>query len=214
MQLDPGALPDLTALRRRAQSLAMLDAIVSPDWEFRYYSFDAHWGEGEEMASMRNGSGDDWFLLMDRAGAALKGLAHEYPLAGDRVFAAEVQRQVPPAFASFLREPAFSMEWLSYCYWRAADDAAWHKVVHPDPLLASADDGSSEFLAHLVEPPSSYRAFADEYYELDLPLTAIEAVYGHTPLTPGLVRSLNAELPMSRARELAGEIGYPVATDS
>jgi hypothetical protein len=211
MQLDPGTLPDLTALRRRAQSLAMLDAIVSPEWEDRYYSFDAHWAEGEEMASMRNGSGDDWFLLMGRFGAAVKGLAHETSLAGEAL-AAEVQRQVPRAFASFLGEPAFGMEWLSYCYWRAADDATWHKVVHPDPLLSKADDGSSEFLAPLVEPPSTYQEFAREYYELDLPLTAIEAIYAHTPLTPGLVRSLNAELPMTQAREFAIEIGYPLAT--
>jgi hypothetical protein len=213
MQLDPNVLPGLTEIRRRTQSLAMLDAIVSPEWEFRYYSFDAHWGAGEEMASMRNGCGDDWFLLMDRAGAALKGLAHESELAGDATLAAEVQRQVPPAFASFLGEPAFGMEWLSFCYWRAADDAAWHKVVHPDPRLATADDESAYFLALLVEPPSSYQEFASEYFEVDLPLAAIEAVYAHTPLTPGLVRSLNEELPMSQAREFASEIGYPVAAD-
>ena len=212
MQFDPGALPDLAALRRRAQSLGMLDAIISPEWEFRYYSFDAHWGEGEEMASMRTGSGDDWFLLLGRFGAAIKGLGHETGLAGETL-AAEVQRQVPPAFASFLGEPAFGMDWVSYCYWRAPDDVTWHKVVHPDPLLLGEEDGSAD-LAVLVEPPASYQQFAREYYEVELPLAAIEAVYAHTPLTPALVRSLNAELPMSQARELAAQVGYPVATDS
>ena len=32
------ALPEIENLRRLSQSLAMLDAIMSPDWEYRYYS--------------------------------------------------------------------------------------------------------------------------------------------------------------------------------
>jgi hypothetical protein len=51
------ALPDISTLRRLTRSLAMLDAIMSPEWESRYYSFDSHWGPGELMASMRNGQG-------------------------------------------------------------------------------------------------------------------------------------------------------------
>jgi hypothetical protein len=38
----------------------MLDAIMSPDWEYRYYFFDSKWGLSEMMASMRNGQGDDF----------------------------------------------------------------------------------------------------------------------------------------------------------
>ncbi|MFJ8870360.1 hypothetical protein ACIRD6_31970 [Streptomyces sp. NPDC102473] len=36
----------------------MLDAILSPGWESRHYSFNVGWADGEEMALMRNGSGD------------------------------------------------------------------------------------------------------------------------------------------------------------
>ena len=52
-------LPEIDSLKRLSQSLAMLDAILEPDWELRYYSFNSHWGEGEMMASMRDGSGDE-----------------------------------------------------------------------------------------------------------------------------------------------------------
>jgi len=79
-------LPDIERLRRLAKSIAMLDAIISPEWEYRSYSYNSHWGQDEEMASMRNGCGDDWFLLFNSHGAALKGFAHEYPLAGDASF--------------------------------------------------------------------------------------------------------------------------------
>lgn len=47
------ALPDIESSKRLSQSLAMLDAIMSPEWEYRYYSFNSQWGEGEIKASMR-----------------------------------------------------------------------------------------------------------------------------------------------------------------
>lgn len=61
--MSPDLLPSIAELRRIAQSLAVLDAILCPDWEYRYYSFNSRWGFGDEMASMRNGSGDEWFPL-------------------------------------------------------------------------------------------------------------------------------------------------------
>lgn len=209
MQLDPQLLPDIETLRRRSQALAMLDAIVCPEWDGRYYSFNASWGESEAMGSMRNGSGDDWFILFSDCGAAIKGLDHETSIARDKVFAVEVQKNVPTIFASFLAEPAFGMDWLSYCYWRSNEDPQWHKVVHPERALAESDDGSLHFLAILCEPASAYEAFAKWYYETNLPIAAIDSVYAHAPLTEKLVKSLNAEMTIAQAREAADEIGYP-----
>jgi hypothetical protein len=211
MQLDPKFLPAIASLSDRAQALAMLDAIVCPEWEDRYYSFNARWSKAESMGSMRNGSGDDWFILFGTFGAAIKGLAHETSIAGDKVFASEVQRQVPQTFASFLAEPAFGMDWLSYCYWRSPKDSSWQKVVHPDPVLSLSEDGSTEYLALLVEPAASYEDFAKWYYELDIPVASIESIYNHSPLTEGLVRSLNPEISLAQAQEAAAEIGYPAA---
>ncbi|MGW4895655.1 hypothetical protein ACWEQL_25835 [Kitasatospora sp. NPDC004240] len=47
----PHRLPDIATLRDRCRALAVLDAVLSPDWEGRYHTFDSRWGEGEEMAS-------------------------------------------------------------------------------------------------------------------------------------------------------------------
>jgi hypothetical protein len=210
MQLHPNSLPDIAALRRRSQALALLDAIVCPEWDSRYYSFDANWGAGEMMGSMRNGSGDDWFVLFGPFGAAIKGLDHETSIAGDKVFMKEVQRQVPQSFSSFLTEPAFGMEWLSYCYWKGTENVGWQKVKHPDPALAICEDGSEDFLALLVKPASSYEEFAKWYYEIGIPIVAIESVYEHKPLTESLVRSLNSEVTIAYAKETAAEIGYPI----
>lgn len=75
------SLPDIPDLKRLCQSVAILDAILQPKWDFRYFSFNSRWAEGEMMASMRDGSGDDYFLLFNKAGAILKGYAHESTMA-------------------------------------------------------------------------------------------------------------------------------------
>ena len=209
MQLDPILLPDLTTLRRRAKALAMIDAIICPEWEYRYFSYDAHWHAEEEVASMRNGSGDDWFLLFGPFGAAIKGLAHESTLAGDEAFARQVQTQVPVVFLGFLNEPAFGVGWLSYCYWRRNEDSVWHKVVALDPKFADVNDGSKEFLALLHESADAYVTFAKHYYEVELPLAAVESIYRHESLTDALVGAVNPDLTVADVKASATTIGYP-----
>jgi hypothetical protein len=206
----PEQLPDLATLRRLTKSIAMLDAIISPEWEDRYYSYNAKWGEGEEMASMRNGCGDDWFLLFDSHGAALKGFAHEFPLAGDVAFANHIQQVVPPEFASFLQEPAFGMDMASFCLWRRHVDRAWN-VVAPVKGTVSADlDGSAELLGILDGHPETYQEWAEYYYERKFPLPAIRAIYSHQPLKEGLVTILNSTIALSDVAADALEIGYPI----
>lgn len=66
--LNSDGLPGIDELRRLLQSMAMLDAILSPEWEYRYYSFNANWSTGEQMGSMRNGCGDHFFAHFTPAG--------------------------------------------------------------------------------------------------------------------------------------------------
>lgn len=197
-------LPLIQELRRICQSLAMLEAIVSPEWESRYYSYNGAWDSEEEMASMRNGSGDDWFLLFSSAGAALKGFDHELQDGG--IVAANIQKEVPASFSSFLSEPAFSMQNATFCYWRRTEDQAWSKVsAHKE------EDGSKELLSLLVNDPTAYVAWAEEYYEVAVPKQAAIAIYAHEPLTPELIKAINPGAKFSDVVKNAGEIGYPVA---
>jgi hypothetical protein len=161
------------------------------------------------MASMRDGCGNDWFLLFDRNGAALKGFAHEYPLAGDVSFSARIQETVPPVFASFLHEPAFSMEMASFCIWRHRTDNTWSIVLPANGRVSPEEDGSAELLGILDGDPETYRAHAIEYYEREFPPAAVRAIYEHQALTNELVASLNAGLTLSDIGKDAVEIGYP-----
>ena len=73
-------LPAVGVVRRWSQSLAMLDAIMSPEREYRYFSFDSESGPGQSLVSMRDGSGDEYSITFTSGGAFLRGFAHEAPL--------------------------------------------------------------------------------------------------------------------------------------
>lgn len=195
-------LPSIPVLRAITQSLAMLDAIICPEWEYRYFSFNSGWAPGMEMASMRDGCGDDWFLLFDSVGAALKGFARE--LASDKSFGANIQAQVPREFSAFLTEPAFSMQDATFCFWRKAEDLGWSKVPG-----SSVDDGADDMLALLVAGPSGYKAWAESYYEIPVDLQAVSAVFDHAPLSDELILVLNPDADTGLVYRDAEEIGYP-----
>ena len=205
--VSPNALPCIADLARTTQSLAMLDAIVSPDWEDRYYSYNKAWGPSEQMASMRDGSGDDWFLLFDSAGAALKGFAHE--LASQSSVADRIQKEVPASFSSFLGEPAFSMDYATFCYWCPADAGTWSKVFPVRADAPQVEDGSAELLALLVSGPAAYKEWAESYYEVPIPLDSVVAIFAHEPLTSSLVSAINPDADLVCALSQAEEIGYP-----
>src|SRR5689334_1151513 len=125
------ALPAIADLRKICQSIALLDAIIEPEWEFRYFSCNSTWAQDEMMASMRDGEGDSYHILFCPAGAIMKGIAHETTMAS---FAFQhgkpwkgVLDEVPTEFAAFLTEPAFSTEDASFCIWRRTTDAVWSR---------------------------------------------------------------------------------------
>jgi hypothetical protein len=205
-------LPSISDVIRVSKAIAMLDAILSPEWDFRYYSFNSNWGPGEMMASMRNGSGDDYFILIDGHGAAIKGFDHESEMSPWNSRASVIwpgmYDSVPEDFASFLNEPAFSLPDVTFCIWRRSDDATWHCGITEFPD-ADDPDGSGWMLEMLAGDPATYLEFARQYYELDLPLEAVEKIYVHSPLTDELVRALNGDLTVASVAADALEIGYP-----
>ena len=206
------SLPDIPALKRLTQSLAMLDAIMTSEWEYRYYSFNCRWNADEMLASMRDGQGDHWFLHFTPAGAFLKGFARETPMASNAPWPG-VLESVPSAFARSLKEPAFMMRDTTFCYWREAGSDRWQQgeiafPAHDDP------DGAGQLLGILSAGPEWYQTWAEDYCEQEIPLRAVVAIYEFQPITEQLVLSLNPDAFIEDAVVDAKEIGYPVANES
>ncbi len=207
------ALPDVEGLRKLTQSLAMLDAIMSPEWQYRYYSFNSKWYQGEMMASMSNGSGDGYFLLFDSHGAIMKGFDHESPMSpwsnDDEKLWPGIFDAVPEEFQSFLSEPAFSIQDSTFCIWRKYIDSSW-QVGTIDYPVEDDPDGSEWMLSILDCKPSTYREFAESYYEKPLDLDAVERIYRHEPLTNEIVARLNDEITLESLTADIEQIAYPI----
>lgn len=178
----------------------MLDAILNPEWDDRYYSFNAQWAEGEEMASMRNGSGDDWFIVFSGVGVYGRGFDHEAPAAP------QVFDTVPAVFGSLVTEPAFAgydgTPAATVCFWREPTDAGWG--------VSPTGPAGHELFDVLVEgTPEAFQAWAEDYLETDISLSAIEHVYALRPLSSAVVAELNPDVELGDLEKDIAEIGYP-----
>lgn len=208
------ALPSINDLRRISKSIAVLDCIIEPDWEFRYYSFNSKWDSAEEMASMRDGSGDSYLILFTSAGAFIKGFAHESPIGRSAVLTGKtwlgIYDDVPDEFKQALLEPAFLIDEVSFCVWRRVTDISWSMGNIQFPR-ENDPDGSKHLLSIFDGEPETYKEWADGYYEKGLDLRSIRKIYQHSPLTNNLIKKLNNKIGLTDILDDIEEIGYPIA---
>jgi len=213
-------LPAIGVVRRWSQSLAVLDAIMSAEREYRHFSFDAQFGPGHALASMRNGSGDEYSITFTNDGAFVRGFDHESPLSPFIRTPPALWRGLlmglPASLATAAKEPAFTMggvPMMTVALWRLAGDEQWRygQIAYPQGWENEyADpDGSGWLFAELDGRAESYLQYASEFFEHQLPAGAVTAIIKHRPLTEALVRALN---PRRSYHDLTGElqrIGYP-----
>ena len=208
-------LPTPSKLHAAMQSMALLDAIIMPEWEYRFYSFEDRISPDGSISigSMRNGSGDDFHAIFGRTGCLIRGFAHEYPMSPyaetpPRVYPGVID-DVPVDFAEC--RSAMASDWwhdITFCIWRRHEDSQWQHGNIKFPLDRDAD--GSEFLLSMLDgKPETYRAWAEVYYSLTkLDLTVIRKVFKHEPLTDNLVRQLNPERSLHQLGEEIKQIGY------
>ncbi|GAA4621868.1 hypothetical protein GCM10023196_011900 [Actinoallomurus vinaceus] len=218
-------LPDIATVRALSQSFAVLDKILSPEG-FPSYGFASRWTEGEELASMNNGSGDEYSIVFTSAGAFIRGFDHESPMSpyGDDDFALwpGLVESVPAEFTAQVTEPAFCHYDLSgdlflaatVCLWRRHDDPAWSAgdIDFPEADRTGDPDGADWMFGLLAEgTPEAYRAYAEDYFEVVLDPADVRHVFEHRPLTADLVRRINPDTDLAALAGTLETIGYPRA---
>ncbi|NMI06463.1 hypothetical protein HF638_20990 [Paenibacillus sp. SZ31] len=194
-------LPHISECKQILKAAAMLDAILMPEWEYRYYSYNSQWDTNEQMASMRDGQGDHYFAIFSPNGLIIKGFDKEYELQ-HKVDRSDVVKRVPEAFNTFLAEPAFVMDQTTFCIWSVADQEGWSAGT----VLG---DHEYELLEILVGGAKYYHAWAQDYYEIALDIKLVEQVFDMKPINEDLLQQLNDELKLSDIEGEIAEIGYP-----
>jgi hypothetical protein len=215
-------LPDIAQVHRRCRAMAMLDAIMSPEWLSRCYSFDSAWSLEEDLASMRDGAGNEYSIVFSAAGAWARGFAHESPMSPYRVTPVRLWPGlvdgVPEPFRPMTEEPSFSeldgTLLATVCFWREPADASWScgPVEPPDGQDEDADGARLLFDVLVDGRPEAYRDFAERHHRVTLELDAVQHVYRLAPLTAAVVAALNPALGLADVDDDMRAIGYPVAS--
>ncbi|MEV5931891.1 hypothetical protein AB0L56_03730 [Streptomyces sp. NPDC052079] len=212
-------LPEIAVLREHCRSLAVLEAVLSPEWESRHHSFDDHWSETESVASMRNGSGDEYSIVFSPAGVYVRGFDHESPMspyAEDGPWPG-VLDEVPEVFRPYVEAPAFSDEdgipLVTAYTWRETVDARWKVGTIDFPDAATEDSDGAGYLFRLLvdRTPEAFQRWAEDHYEVPVDLEAVRHVFSSRPLTEEAVRALNSEIVLADLSEDIAEIGYPTS---
>ncbi|MGQ2983336.1 hypothetical protein [Flavobacterium sp.] len=180
---DHATLPSPDKLRSICKAISVLDAILSPEWQFRYYSYSSKWGDGEECLQMRNGQGDEMHILFTATGCAINGFVHEYPQPDKE----QVTKGLPAQFDEFIfGEPVNSIG-TTFCLWNEGN-------VWQAGSIENFDDNSVEMLSIFDYEPQSYINYASDYFETELPLPTVASIYSGETLTKEMVLSIVEDL--------------------
>ncbi|WP_354644099.1 hypothetical protein [Kitasatospora camelliae] len=208
-------LPAPADLRAQCRAMAAAEAVLNPDG-YRYHAFDPAWAEGVEAYSLRNGAGDECDAVFSPEGVLLRGFDHESPMSPyveDRPWPG-VLDSVPAPLARWTAEPAFTADGMpafTFCLWREPGDDGWRTGEIDYPGGDPAEDGSG-WLLHLLADggPEAFRDWAQHYYDRPVDLAAVRALFGGSPLTPGIAAALHAGLAFDRAAAAVAAAGWPV----
>lgn len=202
-------LPLGNSLQKLCKSISVLEAIICPDWQYRYYSYQSDWSPNEELCQMRNGQGDSMHILFSAQGVVINGFAHESRMSGWK----GILDDLPAGFHEFIYEEPIKSIGTTFCIWQSTQDQHWQigKIDFPED---SYKDGSMDLMQLLDGNPVTYKEWAEDYYEeefedRDLKIEWVEHIYQHKKLRQEIIDGINPDLEdmESLINELA-EIGY------
>ncbi|WP_410566856.1 hypothetical protein [Amycolatopsis sp. cmx-4-61] len=210
-------LPAVPELRSLCRALAALDVVLDPGSQDRRHGYAPAWAPGEELASMRDGAGNEYSIVFTRAGAFVRGFDHESPMSpyatDDQEPWPGVLDAVPDAFRDHVEEPAFCDEtgtpYVTVCLWREHGDRGWKHGTITFP--AHGDDGADWLFGLLTDgTPEAFQEWAQDYYETPVGLDAVRHVYAGRPLSADVVSALNPATTLAAVADRIAATGYPL----
>ncbi len=181
-------------LRNKLKHLALLDAIIEPEWEYRYYSYNSNWSNTEEMASLRDSCGGEWFFLFNDRNISFKCTS---PVDGLVDNFDEIKESVPKKFTTFLNEVAFSMDQGS-CIW-FIENNTWVKLGNeisdlPNPTIIQ------EMTA------SDYCQFVEEIFEQEIDKEIVQSIFDGN-FTIDMAKKINPSIDLGALQVDISDIG-------
>ena len=183
-------IPDLKTLARTIQGFSFCDALLEPDWDLRYFSYDAGWNSAkrEAMGSVRNGHGLEIFFLFSNGFA----IGKIFDGAGCNV-SMDIIQSLPETFESFKSEPAFGLNEVTFLAWSTSADENWSFF----PSKATLPDVFSVFSGGI----EAYHQWAEDYYGRKIDKTALFQAFYTLEIDQETLQKLETVLSLAEIQE-------------
>lgn len=177
-------LPSKEVLQRICKAISVLDAILCSEWEYRYYSYNSQWSEGEEFCEMQDMEGKRFQILFKEKGCIINGVHSDYEEANKSI----LTNGLPEIFQEFIFGEPVASYGTNFCIWTDEKDN-WQYTE------TGKADGKEELLRILDGNPITYKQWAEEYFEVEeIPLDIIKQIYRGETLTKSMVLAVNPEM--------------------
>lgn len=207
-------LPTPEELERRCLAMSALDAVLSPESHYRFFTFDPALAAQTRMASMRDGCGDCYNVIFGPFGSVVRAFDHEDELSpwgrpGGRIDPA-ILRGFPAPLRSVIDDPAFRTEGahdtdLTFCTWWPSDASSW--TTGP----VEGDGGAAWMLEVALDgTPVGYCSFAADYYAVLLSPGSVAPFYELRPATTEMITALDSQAETASIVADLAAMGYPV----
>jgi hypothetical protein len=197
-------LSSLTSIKLKSKLLALatLDALICPEWEYRYFSYNSKWSVDEEMASMRDGEGSDYFVWFFEDKIAIKGCSVNSNLVGSKTYLERIFNEVPCEFSNFLNEAAFTINEASFIFWYQ-ENIGWSKVS------TDMNDGSEDLLSWILGDEFFHKNWIKDYYDLDMNIDDVAYIFQGKTVTQDFLQKINFSGDIKSLISDLEEIGFP-----
>ncbi|MFF4653081.1 hypothetical protein [Streptomyces sp. NPDC001380] len=207
-------LPDPAVLRARCRAVALLDTILDDGEPMHGFAVD--WRPGVDLASMDNGSGDQYAVVFDPAGVFLYGFDHESDATPwreePRAHWPGLLDGLPAALAPYPQAPEFQFDGFfdaTVCAWRETGATRWR--CGPVAFAPGETDGADRLFDLLADgSPEAYVAFAEDSYERPCGRDAVAALLAGAPLDRRTVAALSATADFAAVAARARALGHLV----
>lgn len=202
-------LPTPELLRERCRLCSLIDTIVAP--EFPSFEFHSKWRRGEQLAAFKDGHGNFVFLWFSPRGCVVRGFDHESAMSP---FQSDPPKPWPKLFEGLpknlgyaLREPAFALEEVTFCFWHPSGEH-WERGPVRFPRGAGRDaDGARALLKPFV---ADYGRWCADYYGRRLSARDLNRLRRGEVLDAETVFALNSKADVAAVKRTAKEIAWPI----
>lgn len=197
-------------ISRNALAAAAMDFLLEAEWEFRLFSFDAHWDTGERLGSWRNGEGAALFVVLKEQSFFVKGYAPDSVLVNENQdsLLTALGVEIPATLLQDWREPAFDVEQASFVAWSTSDN----EIAISPMLLEPVDAGGlARVWSVYTDGADAYQKMAEPYFETAIPKDLLQAVFRLEPMSEAMHNLLATGRRAWRdVRSELENIGFPL----